>query len=99
MEQFLTFLRPTRENFIQTFTEEESEIVGEHFAYLQGLLAEGKLIVAGRTQTDAPVGICIYYADSLEQAQQIAQNDPAVVKGVFHADVHPYSVALMKGQE
>ena len=99
MEQFLYFLRPARENFIQTITEEESAIIGEHFAYLQGLLAEGKLIIAGRTQTDAPVGICIYYADSLEQAQQIAENDPAVAKGVFHADVHPYSVALMKGQE
>jgi uncharacterized protein len=99
MEQFLCFLRPTRENFIQTSTQEESAIVGEHFAYLQELLAEGKLILAGRTQTDAPVGISIFCADSLEQAHQIAQIDPAVVKGVFHAEVHPFSVALMKGQE
>lgn len=98
MEQYLYFLHPTRENFVQTITEEEHAIIDEHFAYLQEMLAEGKLFIAGRTLTDSPVGICIYSAESLDQAQQIAQNDPAVVKGVFHAEVHPYNIALMKGQ-
>ena len=98
MEQFLCFLRPSREDFIRTATEEEGAIVGEHFAYLQELLAAGQLILAGRTQTDAPVGISIFYAESLEQAQELVNNDPAVVKGVFLADVHPYQVALIKGQ-
>ena len=79
MEQFLCFLRPAREDFIHTATEEEGAIVGEHFAYLQELLAAGQLILAGRTQSDARFGFSFFLAESLLHSNDMAKNDPAVV--------------------
>jgi len=42
-----------RPNFPNTMTEEEEKIMGEHFEYLKGLMAQGKLIMAGPTLDDS----------------------------------------------
>lgn len=47
MEEFVYLIKPIRANFIETMTDEESTIMEKHFNYLQGLLAEEKLILAG----------------------------------------------------
>lgn len=78
------------------WTEKEQAIVGEHFAYLQKLLAEGKLIIAGRTadDLDKTFGIAIFRASSEEEARQIMENDPAISKGMMTSELFPYRVAL-----
>ncbi|MGZ4135865.1 MAG: YciI family protein, partial [Tumebacillaceae bacterium] len=70
----------------------------EHFGYLQGLLKEGKLILAGPC-LDRVMGITIFKADSEEEARAIMNNDPAVVKGVMSAELHPYRVSLLTGRD
>ena len=79
-------------------TPEEAAIVGQHFAYLQGLEQDGVVLLAGRTlNTDASShGIVIFQAESDDAAQAVMANDPAVQQGVMSAELFPYRVALMR---
>lgn len=81
------------------WTEKEEAIVGRRFVKLQELLAEGKLILAGKTEglDEKTFGIVIFKADSDEEAQSIMKNDPGVAEGIMTAELFPYRVALMKG--
>ena len=48
--QYLYRIRPTRFGMLTDGpTEREAKIVDEHFAYLKGLVAEGTVLLAGRT--------------------------------------------------
>lgn len=99
MKQFLYVLQVTRpEMLTEGPTDREMAIVSEHFAYLQQLLAQGILILAGRTQTTHPetMGLAIFNAESMEAALAIKDADPAIVNGVMTAEVYPYQVALIK---
>lgn len=99
MPQFLYRIRPVRHAMLtEGPTEDEKFIVGEHFNYLQKLMADGVLILAGRTQDVDPdgMGIVIFQAESEDAAQAIMQNDPAVNAGVFSAKLFPYRVALIE---
>jgi uncharacterized protein YciI len=97
-KQYLYRIKPTRpEMLIEGLTPQESEIVSQHFTYLQQLVQQGVVILAGRTlNTDEDSsGIVIFKADSEEQARTIMNNDPAVNQGVMHAKLFPYRVALI----
>lgn len=76
-------------------TQEETQLVGQHFAYLKQALADGRLILAGRTGTAPFLGIAIFEAEDEAAALRFTQADPAVKGGVFVATVQPFSVALM----
>jgi uncharacterized protein YciI len=77
-------------------TERESAIVSEHFAYLQGLVEAGTVLMAGRTQTrdERAFGIVVFVAPSGFEAAQVVANDPVVKHGVMHAELFPYRIAL-----
>lgn len=83
----------------KNWTEREEAIVERHFTKLQGLLIEGKLILAGKTNglDEKTFGIVIFEADSEEEAKLTMENDPAVAEGIMKAELFPYRVALMKG--
>ena len=82
----------------KNWTEKEEAIVGRHFEKLQGLLEEGKLILAGKTDglDEKTFGIVILEVDSEEEARSIMENDPTVAEGIMKAELFPYRVALMK---
>ena len=94
-KHFLIVLKPPRPTFVADATEVESAVVGEHFEYLKKLLADGVLIMAGRTD-DAEMGLVVLTADSVEAAEAIMNADPAVKAGVFSAKLYPYRLALLK---
>jgi len=97
MEEFVYLIRPVREDFIETMTTEESSIMEKHFDYLKGLLAAGKLILAGPC-LDGAFGICVFRSENWEAAQIILENDPAVALGVMSAELHKYRVSLLQGR-
>ena len=55
-----------------------------HKLYKQGILLEGGPFL------DATGGLAIIQVDDEQQAEKIATEDPAVVEGVFTAEVHPW---------
>jgi uncharacterized protein len=80
------------------WTEREEAIVQHHFEVLQGLLREGKLILAGRTLNMDPtgMGIVILEVESEKEARDLMKNDPAVKEGIMEATLFPYRVALIR---
>jgi uncharacterized protein YciI len=78
-------------------TAEERMLAGEHWAYSQRLLAKGLIIFAGRTMSPTADSFALFVirASSLEAAQAIAADDPAVRGGIFRVTVYPYQPMLM----
>ena len=77
-------------------TDAEQAVVAEHLAYLQGLTAQGAIILVGRTlNTDEnAMGLTVFRAESEDAARQIMNGDPAVKKGVMTAMLYPFRVVL-----
>lgn len=61
-------------------SQNNSEMLDIHKAYLQELIHEGKIYAKGPF-TDHSGGLVIYKADSFEEAKKLAENDPAVLQG------------------
>lgn len=98
MQEFLYKLQLVREDMLRTGpTHAEKAVVAEHFAYLQGLHAQGAIIFVGRTlNTDEnSMGLAVIRADSEDAARQIMNGDPVVMKGVMTATLYPFKVALL----
>jgi uncharacterized protein len=96
--QYLYQIRPTRLQMLTDGpTDAEAEIISQHFDYLQRLMQEGVVILAGRTLTtdEQSFGIVIFNATSEEAALALMNNDPAVRHRVMDARLFPYRVALI----
>ena len=60
MKQFLYRIQPTRPAMLRNgLTERESAAIGAHFEYLKGLVAQGVVLMAGRTHTTDERSFCI----------------------------------------
>ncbi len=88
-QSFVIMLRPANDYGIDGTDEK----VSEHFNYLQSLLKDGVLTMAGRF-SEVLIGLVMIEAKSREDALEIMQNDPAVKSGIFHAELYPWRIAL-----
>jgi len=92
---FLVLLRPVREQMAFEPNDEEARIVGEHYAYLQQLRADGKLVVAGPSIVPGDVfGIGVLDIDDEAEARAIVEADPAVTSGTMTAEIRPMRIAV-----
>jgi uncharacterized protein YciI len=80
------------------WTDETSNIVGQHFNYLKGLYEKGVVKFVGKTEygVEHPDnrGIAVFEAENAEEANRLMQNDPCVINGVMTAAVHPFRVVF-----
>ena len=90
---YLIMYRPPRDGFAENATPEESAEVMKHFEYLKQLHAEKVVLFAGRIE-DARFGIALLETETEQEAQEILDNDPAVIAKVFSAELLPFSLAL-----
>ena len=90
---FLIMYRPPRDGFAENATPQESAEVAKHFEHLKALSASKKVLFAGRVN-DARFGIALLETESVQEAQEILDNDPAVKAEVFTAELLPFSLAL-----
>lgn len=76
-------------------TPEVAEVLRGHFANMEKLANEGKLILAGPFM-DQPLeqgtltGLFLLKAESLEAAQALADSDPGAIAGRFTMEVYPW---------
>jgi uncharacterized protein YciI len=61
----------------------------EHGAHIHNLYQEG-ILLEGGPFLDHSGGMALIKVDSLEQAEGIINKDPAILSGVFTADLHPW---------
>lgn len=98
MSQWLYRVVPTRPEMPAAPTADEQALASAHLDYLTDLRDRGILILAGRTQEPVGTfGIAIFEAPDAETARAITEADPAVAGGLFTATVHPYAVAVARG--
>jgi uncharacterized protein YciI len=97
MNHYLIMYMPPRENFHENATPEESAVIERHFEYLKGRLADGSLVLAGRTD-DARFGIAVIKAENEKAAREIMENDPSVKEGVFTGELMQFRLALGGGE-
>lgn len=65
-----------------------------HLVNLEPLNRQGRVLLAGPF-TDQAGSLIIIEANSLEEAKQIAQDDPYTVHGIFErVEVHPFQQVL-----
>ncbi len=93
MGQYVYVLTPVRATFPGDVTDEERAIIGEHFARLERLHADGTMIHVGRCE-DATFGLAIFNAASDDAAAELMRDNPVIVRGVMTATLHPYRVVL-----
>jgi len=97
MPSYIYRIQPVRPEMLSEGpTAEETRITGEHFEYLQRLMGEGVLILAGRTLNSdySAFGIAIFNARDDEHMRQITARDPGVAQKLFRAEWFPYRIAL-----
>ena len=74
-------------------TPERTAIQEGHMAHLAAMWKAGKLVLAGPLADDGDWrGVLIYRTKTLEEAQRLASDDPAVKAGRFVVTMHPWMV-------
>jgi uncharacterized protein YciI len=72
---------------------ERAKIQEGHMAHLTAMNKAGKLVVAGPFMDDGDWrGILIYRTKTIEEAQSLANDDPAVKTGRLRVAMHPWLV-------
>jgi len=67
-----------------------------HLAKMEPLDAQGRVVLAGPL-TDKTGSLIVIEADSLEDAQQFAREDPYTIHGIFErVEVHPFTQIFPK---
>jgi uncharacterized protein YciI len=97
-KHFLIILKPVpRLHDPNAWTKEDNAAVGAHFNRLKSGVAEGKVLLAGRTTEplDQTIGLIIFSAPDEAAAREFMNADPCVTAGVMTATLHPYGLALM----
>jgi uncharacterized protein len=81
-----------------SWTKDDNAVVEKHFARLKEAADRGQVILAGRTaeSLDKTFGILVFEAKDQEAASEFVKEDPAVAAGLFTAELHPFSVALVR---
>ncbi|HMQ67632.1 MAG TPA: YciI family protein [Ignavibacteria bacterium] len=84
----------------EDWTKKDIETVSIHFSYLKDLLARKILFLAGRTvhepMTDRDFGIAILEVDTMEEAREIMENDPAIKCGIMTGELFEFSLPLFR---
>jgi uncharacterized protein YciI len=95
MAHFLYLISPKNDWTNGEMSEEEGRLMGEHFMYLKGKFDEGKVLLVGPCE-DRSRGVGILEADSLEEAEAIGFNDPAVKAGIVNLELKPMRISLLR---
>ena len=74
-------------------TEESTKLQNDHLSYIRRMFEEGVLTVAGPFTDDGDLrGVFLFRTETLEEAQALAANDPAVKSGRLIVEIHPWMV-------
>jgi len=85
--------RPT---FVNDMTEEEGKIMSVHYEYLKEKFDNKQLLLAGPILAEGKFGVSVFTAESLKEADEFVQNDPAVIEGIMKPEVHPFRIFLIE---
>ena len=65
----------------------------DHLTYVRNVAEERYFIGGGFSNIDG--GMCLFEAKNLEEAQNIAQNDPIIKKGLYRYEIFEWKLAVL----
>lgn len=71
--------------------EKNKQVRPAHLEFLADMRAQKKVFMQGRF-TDGSGGMVIYAGESLEQVEEWARQDPYVVEGARHFEIHEWEM-------
>ena len=95
---YYVIIKPYRQDFITNPKENEDKIMEDHFHYLESLLKQKKLFLAGPTLIpEDPFGLIILEAKTEEEAKELIENDPSIKAEIQKiADFRPIRLSLTR---
>jgi uncharacterized protein YciI len=97
MGYFFLKLIPPRATFAQDITEEETKIMLDHGAYWRELQNKGIAIIFGPVMDPKGVwGAGIIEADTKNDVNNLAANDPAIRTGLNTIEIYPMKAVVKK---
>jgi uncharacterized protein YciI len=99
VSEWIYFIHPPREDFAATMTDAERQVWGEHWARMQRLQPEGRIILVGPTLGPHNTGICVFEAPDEASAQTFMEEDPAIASGIGRGELRPFRVSLLRGRD
>jgi uncharacterized protein YciI len=83
-----------------TWSGTDHAAISRHLAYLQAAAERGQVILAGRTAEpfDRTFGVVVFEAADEAAARRFMERDPAVAGQIMTANLHPYQVAVQRGE-
>jgi uncharacterized protein YciI len=99
MSEWIYFLHPPRDDFVETMTEEERAVWQRHFEWVDGLFADGSLVMVGATGGAVNTGIGIFEAPDEQAARAIVSRDPAAGGGYARGELRPFDLGLLRGRD
>src|SRR5690606_24432697 len=87
-QYFFVQLLGTRSDWPNAMTPAEEQVMAEHFTYLQKLVAQHKVLMAGPVFEDV-FGLIVLSVSSREEAESIMAQEPSVVRGVHTFTMRP----------
>lgn len=83
MKYYLCKYLPPRSDFLATMTDDERKWMGQHGAYLDDLLAKGKIVAHGPViDPNGGYGVSLYRIEDDEDIEALTAQDPIVKNGV-----------------
>src|SRR5690348_7058649 len=99
MAEWIYFIHPPREKFVETITPDEAATMGVHRDHLASLFEAGTLVMAGPTFGDVNTGIAVIEAEDEESARAIMMTDPAITSGLMTPELRPMRVTFLRGRD
>ena len=88
MKQYFLIMHRPGPAWIEGKGFQEQKLL-DHGKYIHSLYQQGDLIEGGPF-LDHTGGMAIITAEDMDQAEEIMNQDPAVVTGVFNAEIRPW---------
>ena len=98
MAEWIYFLHPPRDDFAVSMSDDERSVFAAHRAYLEELMAQGSLLVAGPTGGTVNTGITVFEAPDESSARAIMDADPAISSGIMRGEVRAFRATFLRGR-
>jgi len=96
--EWIYFLHPPRDDFAVTMGDDERAVFAQHRAYLEEILAQGSLILAGPTGGAVNTGIAVVEAPDESSARAIMDADPAIAAGIMRGELRAFRATFLRGR-